>query len=127
VAVLDAESAPAIPLIAIALTVLLLIEAIITHWRFRTGRSIPSRLGPDTPWRGLLISLGYSALPSALASGSMTGMFAAMRLSGGSPNTFVTYLVLVLGASFLFCAGWAIKEFYRPSSRRTPGWLKSQA
>jgi hypothetical protein len=55
----------------------------------------------------------------------MSAMFVIMRSTGGSPNNFLKYLILLLGATFLFGSGWAIKEFYRPSKCRTPDWLKS--
>ena len=126
-AVLAVDPGPSAPLFAIVFAALLCVESLLSHWRFRTGWHMTTgRLATKPALRALLVSLGYSALPSAIASGSLTGMFTIMRFRDGRLNTFAADVILLLGIGFLFCSGWAIKEFDRPSRRRTPTWLKQQ-
>lgn len=42
-----------------------------------------------------------------------------------STRTFLSVVVAVLGTVFLICAGWELARFWRWSSTRWRGWLKS--
>jgi hypothetical protein len=119
-----AEAPPSIPALAIVVGTTLCMVAAFTHWQFRTGWQMTTgRLAPSSGLRDLFIHIGYAALPNAIAFGSATLALVLMKIAGDSYTQASAYGVVVLGFVFLGSIGWAIKEFHRPTLRRTPSWL----
>jgi hypothetical protein len=82
------------------------------------------RLVPSTAMRDLMIRLGYAALPNAITFGSGSLALVVMKIAGDSYTQIDAYCVILLAAVFICSAAWGVKEFYRPSRRRTPTWLE---
>jgi hypothetical protein len=105
-------------MLGIAVTALL-------HWRFRTGWHMRDGfLKPPAALFPTYVCLLYAALPFLFAFVGMTGALASGSLANDHPARLT--IVLFLFSSILMCAGaaWGLKEFFKPSTRRTPAWLK---
>lgn len=98
------------------------------QWRFRSGWQMQT--GPFAPraaTRELVIRLGFTALPGLFVCLSGVGLFlVALSYDEADPNVVQALLVLVLLLSLLVSGVWLAKEFYRPSGRRTPAWLREE-
>lgn len=98
-----------------------------SHWRFRTGWQMTSgRLRPRPAMRELLVLLGYPALPSTIGMFSCGLAMTIGRIWWGSHNVLYVGSVLMLAVVSFGAGCWAIKEFNRPTKRRTPDWLKQE-
>lgn len=94
------------------------------HWRFATGWQMRhGRLAPRPQTFLLVVSFGYAALPSAIACTAASILLAAGR-AGLPPEGTVRFAFFGVAVVFFAASGWSIKEFVRPSDRRTPNWLR---
>jgi hypothetical protein len=71
-----------------------------------------------------MIRLGFVALPGIICSASGALGLLVGHLAESSPSTADAYAVFVAALIFVVAAGWAVKEFYRPTEARMPDWLK---
>ena len=117
-------AAPHIPawvVVFFAVTALILA---LSHWRFRTGWHMDERYGLGPTAREFVIMLGYISLPGAIASTSLFAMLLLGKLAHPTSNEWVNFSVMLLLVVALCSGLWMAKEWFKPSRRRTPDWLK---
>ncbi|MCW2751975.1 MAG: hypothetical protein JWR83_3085 [Aeromicrobium sp.] len=121
----SASTAPVIPVWGIVVSGLAVVAYVAIHWRFRTGWSLSSDTLLARPVkRYLVIDLGFTALPGVFGTAAMTGLLLIGRIWRGSHSWVVGYTIVGLGLVLLGSGVWFVKEFFRPTKRRTPDWLK---
>jgi len=89
---------------------------------FRRGSAFRFIFGAGGMFEELDLKVGYALLPSSIGVLLLTGGMVADQLLPLS-NSGERIVAIVLAISFLAAGGWAIKEFFRPTLRRTPSWL----
>ena len=99
------------------------------QWRFKSGWQMQTgRLAPRAATRDLVIRLGFTALPGLIVCLSAVGLFlVALIYDEADPNAVQVLLVLVFATGFFGAGVWLAKEFYRPTQRRTPTWLRQES
>jgi len=68
------------------------------------------------------LKVGYALLPSSIGMLLLTGGMIVDKLLA-LPHIHERIVVIVASISFLAAGAWAVKEFFRPTLRRTPSWL----
>lgn len=116
-----APQVPAWVVVFCAVTALILA---LSHWRFRTGWHMDERYGLDPMAREFVIMLGYISLPGAIASASTFAMVLLGKLAFATSNEWVGFSAMLLLVVAVGSFVWMAKEWFKPSQRRTPDWLK---
>jgi hypothetical protein len=114
------------PALYFAFSVFGVIVAALAHWRFRTGWHMRSGfMKPSDAFYETYVCLLYAALPTLVAMAGMTGALAFGNLANDHPVGLPVDLFLLSAIVMLAGAAWATKEFFKPSERRTPDWLRA--
>lgn len=89
---------------------------------FRRGTAFRFIFGVWGTFEELDLKIGHALLPSSIGVLLLTG---GMVVDQSIPqsNSHEQVVAIVASISFLAAGGWAIKEFYHPTLRRTPLWL----
>lgn len=122
-----ASMPPSIPTWAVAVFGIGALILALSHWRFRTGWTMNEQYGSRPKEREFVIMLGYIALPGAIVCASMLAMLLLGKFAYPTSNEWVGFTVMLL---FVVAAGsgaWMAKEWFKPSPRRTPDWLRAEA
>ena len=115
---------PDVPLWMVVVMIAATIAGFFNHWRFRTGWHLRDRYQHRPDAKAFVIMLGYAALPAAIAAASMAAMLVMFRAAGSKPTAGLGYPIMFLAVVTVVSCTWMAKEYFRPSRRRTPDWLK---
>ena len=128
VAVANPAGRPIAPPAAWMLAVASLCAAVAwyMHWRWRNGRYFMSRFTTAEREAAKWALFGYVLLPCAIGCTALTAMLAIWCLWWLPANAWFGYLFLMLGAGFVGAGGWTLKEWFWPSKRRTPAWVRNR-
>lgn len=122
-----ASAPPFIPAWAVAVFGLCALIFVFMHWRFRTGWHMDERYGLGPKSREFVIMLGYISLPGAIASASLFAMLLLGKLAFPATNEWVGFTAMLLAVLAMGSFVWFGKEWFKPSRRRTPDWLRAEA
>ena len=118
------DAPPDVPAWAVGFLALTALILALNHWRFRTGWHMDERYGLGPTAREFVIMLGYISLPGAIASASSLAMVLLGKLAFATGNAWVGFSAMLLLVVALGSGLWMAKEWFKPSRRRTPDWLK---
>lgn len=74
-----------------------------------------------------VIMLGYIALPGAIGCASGFAILLVGKFAFPTHNEWVGFSVMVLAVVAMGSFVWFAKEWFKPSRRRTPEWLRAEA
>ena len=95
------------------------------HWRFRTGWHLRDGYYDRRPIAEFtVITLGYMSLPAMLGSVCFGVLGLLLAFAPASPGWVYGYCVVAVALLLLGASVWTAKEYFKPTARRTPGWLR---
>lgn len=115
---------PHVPAWALLFCAICTLVLALNHWRFRTGWHINEQYGLGPMAREFVIMLGYISLPGAIASASSFAMLLLGKLAFATSNEWVGFSAMLLLVVAMGSFVWMAKEWFKPTERRTPEWLK---